>query len=232
MTIAMVGAWTGAYNTSPSPPKTKTTAALDTTGANLLVAVLTNDTDTGMAVSDSKGNTWSTAIAPVHVSGGDWVAIYYCVPSSAGTGHTITGTASASNNLISLSAAAYSGIDAVPLDRTAATNGSGYNLDSGATATTAQADELIIGGGTLAAGLVITWTAGPGFTLRSHCDDAANAGISYLEDRIVAATGAYSAPADCSVSGAWHAMCATFKGAVSADNSAAEVTANIIRRCF
>ena len=216
MAIAFVAAWAGVQNSAPSPPQSLTTAAVDTTGADLIVATVTNDSSAGLAFSDNKGNSYSLAFGPTQNGTGDFVAIYYCKPTTVGAGHTLTGTATAASNFMTISAACYSGIAAsTPLDKTASATGSGTALDSGNTATTAQADELIIGGGTVSGGSTVTWTAGSGFTLRSHVDAASVGGVSYVEDKIVAATGAYNAPITSSLSGTWLAAVTTFKGLVA-----------------
>src|ERR1017187_9671590 len=62
-------------------------ATMDTSGANFLVAVVSNWGNIPV-VSDSKnGATW-TPLTPYGYSGGDAVTIYYLANPSVGTGHT------------------------------------------------------------------------------------------------------------------------------------------------
>jgi hypothetical protein len=68
---------------------TGTSSAIDTTGANLLVAAVSSfSAPTGF--SDSKGNTWTalTAASNSNVA----CRIYYSIPGSVGSSHTFTGT--------------------------------------------------------------------------------------------------------------------------------------------
>jgi hypothetical protein len=94
---------------------TVTTDAIDTTGANLLIAFGGYYNGTPSAFSDSKGNTWTVA---TNAGAGTLLCQeYYCVPTSVGSGHTFQFDA-AFPGLIVL---AYSGANATPLDRS--TNG-------------------------------------------------------------------------------------------------------------
>lgn len=85
---------------------TVTTDSIDTTGADLLVAVVSyygNTTDP--VLSDSKGNTW-TGLTAREQSGVTFSnRIYYCKPTSVGSGHTFTaGPGGTSYPTISVSA--------------------------------------------------------------------------------------------------------------------------------
>lgn len=86
MTFSIIGS-TGANSGA-------TSAALDTTNADLLVAVTTNDGATGL--TDSYGNTWTHAIN----SGTTTVSadLYYCRPDAShrGTSHTFANAANPS----------------------------------------------------------------------------------------------------------------------------------------
>jgi hypothetical protein len=127
-----------------NPPKV--TSAIDTTGANLLVAVLVSSNGSGAYVSaDSKSNTWTALTARTQASGSQ-VQMYYCVPSPAqvGSGHTVTFQA-----LMGFYAsgyfAAFSGSAAAPFDiQNGATNTSAAM--SPGSITPAFSDELVISG--------------------------------------------------------------------------------------
>lgn len=85
-----------------------TTAAIDTTGADLIVlAVAFGDTTTA-TVSDSKGNTWTSLTD--RLGEGPFldvrVQLHYCISPTVGSGHTFT--ASAGTNYASIAAAAFS----------------------------------------------------------------------------------------------------------------------------
>lgn len=90
---------------------TFTTSAIDTTGANLLVAAIA--TEGGAAtISDSKGNTWNT-IDSFNVFGSRILQLAYSVPSSVGSGHTFTVTGT--DIFAGVSVGSYSGAHATPL---------------------------------------------------------------------------------------------------------------------
>lgn len=92
-----------------------TTNAIDSTGANLLVATVSWFAGgAAPTLADSKGNTWTKLTETVFGGVGQGVVIYYSVPSSVGSGHTIT--LAGSNTYVSCSFAAYSGVNSVPFD--------------------------------------------------------------------------------------------------------------------
>lgn len=106
MAIALVTNGQGSGNTNP------TTGSLDTTGATLLIAVVTYAGS--VSVSDSKSNTWTALTA--YADSGVTSRIYYVnsATPTVGTGHTFTlngtGIAGAINVM------AFSGTTAAPYD--------------------------------------------------------------------------------------------------------------------
>jgi len=66
-----------------------TTAAIDTTGATHLFAVISEQLTGGAAPTDSKGNTW--APGPTNVIQNPGVTSWYVKNPVVGTGHTFTG---------------------------------------------------------------------------------------------------------------------------------------------
>jgi hypothetical protein len=112
---------------------TVTTSSVNTTGANLLVVAVTyygNTTDP--VLSDSKGNTWTGLTAREQSGTTMSVRLYYCVPTSVGSGHTFTaGPGGTSYPTISVSA--FSGAAASPYDQEtgAATAGSVTSFQPG-----------------------------------------------------------------------------------------------------
>jgi hypothetical protein len=91
-----------------------TTSSVDTTTANLLVAVI-GDLNTGSTISDSKSNTWTNIFSSS--ASGVGYALYYVKNASVGSGHTFTLTAS--GQFPALCVAAFSGADTTaPLDQT------------------------------------------------------------------------------------------------------------------
>lgn len=99
---------------------TVTTGAIDTSGADLLVAALSFYTP-GVTISDNKGNSWTPLTPEATFTNGTQLA--YCRPTSKGGGHTFTANR-ASGDFPSVYVLAFSGSNASPFDS-----------ESGATAT-------------------------------------------------------------------------------------------------
>lgn len=78
-------------------------APLDSTGADFLVALLVSFL--GPNISDSKGNSW-TAITPTGQADDPEITLYYSIPSTVGTSHTLSSSALYS----AVSWAAFSGV--------------------------------------------------------------------------------------------------------------------------
>lgn len=194
---------------------TNTTGAIDTTGANFLVVCIASNLGSSSftSLTDSKSNTWQVALNWTSNSG-DFIRIMYAENPTVGTGHTFSLNYSSSAFTV-LCAAAYSGMaTASTIDKTATGTGNSTSLLTSATATTAQSEELLIGTGTLSAGADSTFSAGTNYTIRTQQGFASSGAIGFLEDRIVAATGTYTASATWGgSSGVWVAGIATFKGA-------------------
>lgn len=125
-------------------PNSVTTAAIVTTGADFLVAVVSFYTPTSARVmSDSKGNIWISLTA--FGVAGRFTCIYYCANAVVGAGHTFT--FATNNSYSALFVAAYSGVHAVPFD---GENGAGDGVPDISTPTGCvtpnQNDSLIVAG--------------------------------------------------------------------------------------
>lgn len=215
MAIAFVIAWVGAQGNSVT---SVTATGINTTGANFIAVAVTDNLTLAAVnpVTDSNTNTYQKALGPL--GAGDNVYQYYAESPTVGASHTITATSSAGSSFLTLCAAAYSGMaSSSTIDKTQSGTGTGTSLDSGNTATTSQADELLIGNGTVSTGGSVTWSAGASYTNRATVTNADIGGIGYIEERIVAATGAYSAPESLSGgTGGWTALIGTYKAAGAA----------------
>jgi hypothetical protein len=116
-----------------------TTSAINTTGANLLVAVCNWYASSG-SVSDSNGNIWTLGFA---TSGADTqVSIYYVYNPTVGSGHTFTW--SAVNGPITVMA--WSGSASSPADQSAGQNTTGATTVPPGSITPSQNNELVIAG--------------------------------------------------------------------------------------
>lgn len=95
------------------------TAAVNTTGADLIVVSVSEYSGTGAGLSDSKSNTWTALTQKSGGSGGNSKArIYYCAAPTVGSGHTFTWTG---GSLESMEVIAVRGAHATPFDAEAGT---------------------------------------------------------------------------------------------------------------
>lgn len=109
MTIAKVGTTPAAVVSSGSQTSV-TTGSMNSTGADFLVMLIYGQS-TLFTPSDSKGNSWTGLTAQVNVALGK-VQIFYCVPTSVGSGHTFSasGNAGAIPLIGGCAAMAFSGV--------------------------------------------------------------------------------------------------------------------------
>lgn len=127
-----------------------TTGAITTTSGNLLVAlVFSFGNNIGATpLSDSKGNTWSAAIASTGTTQG-WGAMFYVANATGGASHTFTFTPSSSDFIIifviEIAAAALSNV----LNNTSSSSASTSTPNSGSISANAGVDEIFVGGGAI-----------------------------------------------------------------------------------
>lgn len=180
---------------SATPPTNQSTVTVPylsaQTAGNLNVVVVgwNDSTATVSSVVDTSGNIYSLAAAPVVQSGTATQAIYYAKNIlGAGAGaNSVSVAFSAAARFVDIRVAEYSGLDtANPLDVSAGAQGTSSTANSGSVTTT-NANDLLVG-----ANLVQSSTTGPGagYTSRGITPDG-----DILEDRVVTATGSYSATA-------------------------------------
>ena len=93
-----------------------TSAAIDTTGADFLVAAVAYDSRATPTFTDSKGNTWTAGFAQTNISNASCQP-YWCNPTAKGTGHTVS-LGGPSNQFSSIYFAAFSGaLQVTPKDQ-------------------------------------------------------------------------------------------------------------------
>jgi uncharacterized membrane protein len=199
----------GNYATPQTPQTTVnvTFTAAQVAGDLNVVAVGWNDsTATVSAVRDSKGNVYTRAVGPTVVSGALSQSIYYAkniAPAAAGT-NVVTVTFSTAAVYPDIRILEYSGADPNnPVDVTAASSGNSTSSSSGS-ATTTNATDLIFG-----ANMVLTTTSGPGSGFTKRLLTSPDGDIA--EDRMVTATGSYSATAPIVPSGRWIMQMVAFR---------------------
>ncbi len=175
---------------TPQAAVTVTFNAAQTLGNLNVVVVGWNDsTTTVSSVADTKGNTYAVAAPPVVQSGVATQAIYYAknIASAAAGANTVTVTFNVAARFPDIRIAEYSGIDTVnPLDVSVGAQGSTATSSSGSVTTT-NANDLLIGANLVQS---TSTAAGAGYTNRGITPDG-----DILEDRVVTATGSYSATA-------------------------------------
>jgi hypothetical protein len=198
----------GNYATPQTPQSlvaVRFTAAQQQGDLNVVVVGWNDSTATVGTVTDSSGNVYQLAVGPTVQSGLATQSIYYAfnIVGAAANANTVTVTFNGSAAAADIRILEYSGIATTsPLDVTAAAIGSSSFASSGA-ATTTNANDLIFGADLT---LDITLGAGSGFT--SRVITVPDSDIA--EDRIVTATGSYSATASVSAS-PWIMQMAAFR---------------------
>ncbi|MGD0048969.1 MAG: IPT/TIG domain-containing protein [Bryobacteraceae bacterium] len=201
----------GNYAT-PQTPETTVKVTYTTAQAagdlNVVAAGWNDSKAVVSAVTDSKGNTYVRAVGPTVQSGYASQSIYYAkniVSAAAGT-NAVTVTFASAATSADIRIVEYSGADpGNPVDVAVASSGTSATSSSGAVTTT-NATDLLFG-----ANLVQTSTTGPcgGFTKRLLTTPDGD----IAEDRMLAATGSYSATGPLSPSGPWIMQMVAFRTA-------------------
>lgn len=151
---------------------TATTAAIDTTGANLLAAVIVDYdgvTSTIADASDSKANTW-TPLTTRKTVGDERVTIWYSVPTSVGSGHTFT--ASRAGTFPSIHVVAATGALATPFDVENGATTTGTTIQPGSI--TPSTNGTLIITGVAASNEATGFSIGSGFTQLGNFTNTAN----------------------------------------------------------
>ncbi len=199
----------GNYATPQTPQTTVNvtyTAAQAAGDLNVVVVGWNDSTATVSTVRDSKGNVYARAVGPTVQSGLASQSIYYAknIASAAAGSNIVTVTFSTAATYPDIRILEYSGADPNnPVDVTAANSGNSSTSSSGS-ATTTNATDLIFG-----ANLVQTLTTGPGSGFSTRMLTQPDGDIA--EDRMVTATGSYSATAPVNPSGAWIMQMVAFR---------------------
>ena len=196
---------------SPQTTVTVTYTAAQTLGnLNVVVVGWNNSTAAVSSVTDSRGNAYAVAAAPVVQSGTASQVIYYAKNiSAAGAGaNTVTVTFSTAAAFPDIRIAEYSGLDTVsPLDVSVGAQGTTTSTSNSGAVTTTNANDLLVGANLVQS---ITTGAGTGFTSRGITADG-----DILEDRIVTVTGSYNATAALDKVQAWIMQMVAFRAAGS-----------------
>jgi len=191
---------------------------------NFIVVGISNwdagSTDQALAVSDNQGNTYYEAITSDE-SGDAVASIWYAYNIGSPTGtFTVTINPAGTDDYLAACAAEFSGLTTTdPKDVTVKSIGTNTSPVCGPTATTNQADELVIAVVQVSAsdptvGLDVPATTG--YTnIEVEQDSSGIQGLS-MDYKIVSSTGTQSAAwgtLDATPSGGWAGVIATFKAA-------------------
>jgi len=167
-------------------------------GDLLLVAFDYNNGATPSAVTDSQGNTFTSARTPLTTPGGSVSSVYYAKNVKGGA-DTVMVTLSAASNYLEVYLSEYSGINPTnPIDAQAGASGTAGAASSGA-ATTTVAGDIIYGF------CDADWacTAGSGFTARSTLKS------NLVEDMVAGGPGQYAATG--TANGGWSMLMLALK---------------------
>lgn len=169
-----------------------TTGAVTTTNGNLFVANSSYCCAAFTSVTDSKSNSYGNAIAATSDADGGTIRQDFIAAGTGGASHTFTLTGASGAFFGSLSVIEVSGAAASPLDKTATGQDSGTSHTTSNTATTSQADELLIGVGASIDITTYTTDTGAGWTERTNIATDVNTEGILTGSRVVSATGTYA----------------------------------------
>ena len=183
-----------------------------TSGNSLFVVVIARRSagvDSGLSVSDGDG-TYSKDVT--RNQSNTHASIHRLENASSGS-HSITVNGVSSGTWIVSCAVEVSGLTSASLDKTAAAGSVSAAPSSGATATTTDANELLIGCMAIAnnQASITVESLSPAWVEQVEELSVASHIPGEGDTRIVSATGAYTATWAAATSGAWSAVIATYK---------------------
>ncbi len=176
---------------------------------NMIIAfVRMSSSSQTVAITDTFGNAYTDAVAQVQTSDGHQVHIFYA-KNVVGGSNTVKATFSSTNNHPWLAIYEYSGLSTTnPLDQTAHAQGSSSTPNSGSTAGTGGANELIFSAAGLPGAYSGTVSSASGYTLQQQ-DTATSRAAT--ETALATTTGSFAGTFTLSSSTNWTAVVATFK---------------------
>lgn len=214
MALAFQEGASGTAVTSPS----KTTAFSAAPAIGDLMVVVTGDdsatTTSASAVTDSAGNTYTEIALPVRAANATLKMWYAPVTATTVSTYQVSVTWNVGNTgRCSIAAHRFVGFTGTPtLDKFTSATGTSTAANSGATAATTNAAEVVVGGGVhdLTAS---AWTLGAGYTNLST-NNSANTSMAE-ESKIISSAAAQTATFAIAASRTWVCGVATFYDLVS-----------------
>jgi hypothetical protein len=177
-------------------------------GDLILAVVRMSTTWQTVAIGDTAGNAYAQAASQLQTADGHQLHLFYA-KNIAGSVNTVTATFSSTNNHPWIAVFEYSGLSATnPLDQTISAQGSGASADSGSTAVTAGANELVFAAAGFPASYTGVVTAGTGYSLLLQDTGSERAAT---ESITTSSTGAFHGTFNLNPSTYWSAIVATFR---------------------
>src|SRR5882724_2541480 len=186
------------------------TAAQTLGNLNVVVVGWNDSTSTISGVTDSRGNSYAVAAAPVVQSATASQAIYYAknILAAAAGANTVTVTFNVGARFPDIRIAEYTGLDTVnPLDVSVGAQNTTTSTSNSGSVTATSANDLLVGANLVQS---TTTAAGTGYTNRTISQDG-----DILEDRIVTVTGSYNATATLDKVQPWIMQMVAFRAAGS-----------------
>jgi Concanavalin A-like lectin/glucanases superfamily/Chitobiase/beta-hexosaminidase C-terminal domain/IPT/TIG domain/Fibronectin type III domain len=196
------------------------TAAQGAGDLNVVVVGWNDSTNTVSSVTDTKGNVYTPAVGPTTISGVESQSIYYAKNIAAATAgaNVVNVTYSGAAAYPDIRILEYAGVDPnTPIDVVSASTGDSTTSASAAVTTT-NANDLLVGGN-----IVQTHTTAAGSGYASRMITSPDGDI--VEDRIVTATGSYSASATLNPAAQWIMQMVAFRSAGSGGGDTTPPTA-------
>ena len=183
-------------------------AAQNAGDLNVVAVGWNNSTSAVNSITDSKGNTYQVAVGPTVIAGNGTQVLYYAQNIAAATAgaNTVTVTFNTTVPNPDVRILEYSGLSTTAaLDVAVGASGTGTAVSSGATTTT-NANDLLVGANYIGTGFA---GVGAGYTERM----LTNPDEDLVEDKVVTATGSYSATSTQAPSSWWVMQMAAFRSA-------------------
>jgi fibronectin-binding autotransporter adhesin len=187
---------TNSTNTAVTPPFTNSFAvgqlvvvtAMYSGGANATQSIFDN-------ASPSNQYNFIAGASGQVVSGGAYIAVYYSIIRTAKTSPTVTIQYNSAATNIAVTAQYFNGFVGTPiLDISKlSVNTTSTTVTSGASGSTTQANELVVGMGVYDYGTNTTYSLGSGYSNLTQANDATNSVTAAMESKIVSAIGAQTA---------------------------------------
>jgi hypothetical protein len=175
---------------------------------NLVVAFVRMTTTTQtVSVSDTNGNVYQDAVSQVQDTDGHQIHIFF-VANVRGGANTVTASFSSTNNHPFIAIYEYHGLTA--LDKTSGAQGNDSAPNSGTTAATTSANELVFSGLAVPSSSSVSIAAGPTFRLEQENLTVGDSRAAN-EDAAFSTTGTATGTFSLSSSTHWSCIVATFK---------------------